>query len=400
MSTRSTLLFKNARIVTPQGIIEKGSVIVSDGKIDHIISNQNVAEWMHYTFSEVIDVQGNYLAPGFIDVHMHGGGGYDVMSGLPSDLESLSRYVASKGVTSFLATTLTAERNKLELAVAGIASTIKQGTSGAEIVGIHLEGPFLNIARCGAQSPHDIRLGTLVEMQAYLDLADGNIRLMTIAPEFKENREVIRLAVQQGITISIGHSDATWVVVKEAIAEGATHVTHLFNGMSPLHHREPGVAGSALFFNELAVELICDGIHVHRELIAYVFRTKPLEKIILITDAMSAAGCPDGIYSLGSLAVKVSGGSVRSREDGGLAGSILAMDQVLRNVMEFTGYPMEQIMPAMTINPAKQIGIAERKGTIEAGKDADLVILNESMTVVATYVKGRCVYHALEVEQR
>ncbi|MDB5052685.1 MAG: hypothetical protein JWM44_735, partial [Bacilli bacterium] len=305
---------------------------------------------------------------------------------------------ASKGVTSFLATTLTADRLTLERVVGEISSAIKRGTSGAEIVGIHLEGPFLNASRCGAQNPKNIRIGTVEELEAYTELAQGHVRLLTIAPEFEEHLEVIRSAVSHHITVSIGHSDATCECVLKAIEHGATHVTHLFNGMRPLHHREPGVVGAALLYDSLAVELICDGIHVHKELISYVFHTKPIDKVVLITDAMSAAGCADGNYMLGDFSVRVSGGSVRLTKDNGLAGSVLSMDQALRNAIDFTGKSLEYIIPSLTINPAKQIGIHERKGSIEVGKDADFVILDKALAVSATFVKGICVYHRSEVE--
>jgi N-acetylglucosamine-6-phosphate deacetylase len=347
---------------------------------------------------EIIDVNGAYLVPGFIDVHVHGGGGYDVMSGKAEEIDGMSRFHASKGTTSFLATTMTHERSVIENAVRGIAEAIEHGTTGAEVAGIHLEGPFLNVHRCGAQNPEFIRLGTIEELESYIHLSKGHLRLMTIAPEQEGAMEIIRFAVDQGITISIGHSDATYDIVQQAVLLGATHVTHIFNGMRPLHHREPGVAGASLMIDELAVELICDGFHLSKELVAYIFRVKPAEQIVLITDCVPAAGCEDGEYQLGSLPVILKDGQVRLKQKddtiGSLAGSSLTMDHALKNAIEFTGNSLSKILPSLTINPARQVGIADRKGSIELGKDADLVIIDECYEVIATYVKGRKVYES------
>lgn len=385
-------LFTNAHIFLPGGLLQNASLYVRNGLIEKIcpLSGEDLV------VDEFIDVKGHYLVPGFIDVHVHGGGGFDVMSGNPEEIDGMSRFHASKGTTSFLATTMTHDRAVIENALKGIVESIDQGMTGAEVVGIHLEGPFLNAERCGAQNPEFIRLGTLEELNSYIHLSKGHLRLMTIAPEQEGAMEIIRFAVDQGIQISLGHSDATYDIVQQAVKLGASHVTHLFNGMRPLHHREPGMAGAALMIDDLAVELICDGIHLHKELVSYIFCTKPSEKIVLITDCIPAAGCADGEYQLGLLPVILKDGEVRLKQDdgsiGSLAGSSLTMDRALHNTIDFTGKSLTQILPTLTINPAKQIGMDDRKGSIEVGKDADLVLLDEYLEVVATYVKGRKVY--------
>ncbi|GIQ69934.1 N-acetylglucosamine-6-phosphate deacetylase [Xylanibacillus composti] len=336
-----------------------------------------------------IDLQGRMLIPGFIDLHVHGGGGFDVTSGTAADVAKAARFHASKGTTSWLPTTMTAERAVTEQAVQNIRQAMLSGTGGAEIVGIHLEGPFLNPARCGAQPVDRMRMPSQEELDTYLRLSDHQVRLITIAPELPDALAVIRYARSRGITVSIGHSDATYEQVRAAVAAGASHVTHLFNGMRPLHHREPGVAGAALMLDALTVELICDGIHVRPELIDYVFRTKPQEKIVLITDAIEACGCAEGRYQLGGQEVDVRHGEVRLATTQDLAGSMLTMDQALRNAVQFSGLPLASVLPMLTAHPARQIGIADRKGSIAPGKDADLVVLNDKLEVEAVYVRGK-----------
>lgn len=388
---KKSKLFVNARIYTPDRVIEKGQVFVREGKIERIVDHslKNAEDGV-----EVVDVQEQLLVPGFVDVHVHGGGGYDVMSGRVQDIEGLSRFHAQKGTTSLLPTTLTADLDSTERAIRSIVEAKEKGTGGADVLGIHLEGPFINEKRCGAQNPAYIRPPSMKELDHFLDVAKNQVRLLTMAPEGSGALEMIRRAVERGVTVSIGHSDATYVQVQQAVEAGASHVTHLFNGMRALHHREPGVAGAAMMLPELAVELICDGFHVHPELIDFIFQIKATDKVVMITDAMSAAGLPDGDhYELGGLACYMKAGQVRLKSSDDLAGSCLTMDQALRHVREYTGKSVEEILPAMTLNPARQIGYAEQKGSIERGKDADLVILSHQYEVQATYVRGECVYN-------
>jgi N-acetylglucosamine-6-phosphate deacetylase len=373
--------------------LPNGAVVVEDGKIMEIIADRSMLDGRDLEGYEVIDLEGKLLIPGFVDVHVHGGGGYDVMAGEVTDIQGMSRFHASHGTTTILPTTLTADQQSIERAVRSIVMAMEQGAEGADIVGIHLEGPFISPHRCGAQHPDHIREPSIEELDAYLRLAEGHVKLITAAPERPHAMEMIRHAVQHGVTVSIGHSDATFEVVQEAVRQGASHVTHLFNGMRPLHHREPGVAGGALMLDELSVELICDGWHVHRDLVEFVFRVKPDEKVVLITDAMSAAGLPDGDdYQLGGLPCYKADGQVRLKSSGDLAGSCLTLDAALRNVMQFTGRSLAEVLPTLTINPARAVGIDGRKGSIAPGKDADFAVLDDHFQVAATFVRGKCVY--------
>ena len=389
------LLLVGARIYTPKPMRGPGYLRVRAGKIAEIgelaEGKQPLTEGAHVT-----DLEGAIVAPGFVDVHVHGGGGYDAMSGRPEDIDGMSLFLASKGATTFLPTTMTAEADALRSAVAAIGSAADRGTPGAEAAGIHLEGPFLNPERCGAQNPAHIRPPSVDELLDYMELSKGRIRLMTIAPEMPGAEAVIRLAAERGITVSIGHSAATYGQVRKAAGWGASHVTHLFNGMNALHHRDPGVPGAALASDELAVEVIGDLIHVHPEMIKLVFRCKPQDKVVLITDGIPATGMPDGRYALGGLPIVTRDGQARllmpDGSGGSLAGSMLTPDRALVNAMTAAGLALEDVLPALTINPARQAGLASRKGSLEVGKDADFVVLDDRYAVIATYVKGRKVF--------
>lgn len=395
-------LYVNARLAVPGKITDRGALLVSGGKFAQVYEDESWhAEQAAGT--PVEDVAGSWIVPGFVDVHIHGGGGFDVMSGNPADVEAVARYHAERGTTSLLATTRTESQAVIERAIAGIVQAMRREGNGADIAGIHLEGPFLNVKRCGAQNPQNIRRGTVQEFDLYYELSEGNLRLFTCAPEFDGMPELIRHAAGRGVTVSIGHSDASYGDVVRAIEAGASHVTHTFNGMSPFHHRDPGVAGAALMLDALAVELICDGLHVCPEAVRFVYRTKPPQQIIAVTDCVLPAGCPDGDYSSGRLPTMKRGNTIQvkldSGEPGSLAGSTLDMNAALRNIMAFTGLPLEQVLPSLTINPARQAKIDDRKGSVEAGKDADFLILSRDLLVTDTFVRGRRVFSRAQPAQ-
>jgi N-acetylglucosamine-6-phosphate deacetylase len=337
-------------------------------------------------------VEGRRLLPGFVDVHVHGGGGHDAMSGTREALEGMSKFHARHGTTSFLATTVCAPEKELLNVVRCAKEAAGSRMPGAELLGVHLEGPFLNVVRGGAQNPAYVRPMNPEEMQRYLDEAGGNVRLVTLAPELTGAEEIIRYLRSRDVTVSAGHTDATFEEMELAVRWGVTHVTHQFNGQRPFHHREPGAAGAGLLLPELTIELIADGIHLHPGTIALAFAAKPEDRIAFVTDAVLCAGCPDGEYELEGLPVKLDDGAVMLLNGGGLAGSTLTMNRAFGNVLRFTGLPMERVLPGFTHVPARQIGMDRRKGKLQPGADADFILVDDDGEISRTFVRGVEVY--------
>lgn len=382
---RQNILFTNAKIFTPDNIIDQGWMLINDmGKIVQIGEGQPAR------FENVVikDLGSLSILPGLIDVHVHGGIGYSVMDAEYSALEEISKFHAKNGTTSFLATTTTASNEKIIKALRCAIETMKRGVSGAELVGIHLEGPFINEKKSGAQDKNEIRKPSITELEQIIAVSNNQLKVVTLAPEIENGMDAVKFFSKQGITVSIGHSDANFAEVKEAVKEGARHTTHHFNGMSRIHHREPGVAGAGLILNDLTTEIIADGIHVHPEMVKHLFETKGVWNVCAITDAVFCAGLPDGHYER----VKVINGEVYLSDGTSLAGSTLTMIQALKNVISFTGYSLDEVLPSFTLVPARQTGIDDVKGSIEIGKDADFLIVDENLSILSTYVSGEAVY--------
>ncbi len=381
------LLFKNARIITPTFTYERGWLLASNGKIT------SFAPYNAPNFDDVdvINAEGLTLLPGFIDVHAHGGNSYDVMDGETESLVGIAQYYAKSGVTSFLPSTWTDSHKNILNALTAIQDMQGQQILGATILGAHLEGPYLNAERCGAQHANYIRRASHDEALQFLDL--DVIRLLAIAPEFKQNQWLITEAVKRGITVSVAHSSAKYDDVRFATTLGLSHATHTYNAMSPLNHREPGVVGAVLSSDNITCELIADLVHVHPAAINILWKTKGASNIVLITDSVKLAGMPDGEYHFSHQDVEVLEGTVRIRETGTLAGTTLTMNQALRNFMFATGEPLENVWQTASLNPARVARVSDRKGSITIGKDADLVLVDDEMTVYLTVVEGRIVYH-------
>ncbi|WP_224752414.1 N-acetylglucosamine-6-phosphate deacetylase [Metabacillus arenae] len=379
-----------------QQTYSNGFIKIEKGLIKEIGSLNDINDITGYKF---IQIPSSYFAvPGAIDIHIHGVNGADTMDASNDALSTMAEALPKEGTTSFLATTMTQSKHAIENALINAGEYIEENHQAglAEIVGIHLEGPFLNYKRAGAQ-PFEYMLKPTIELfNQWQGLAQGHIKLVTIAPEIDGGLELIEYMSEQGVISSIGHSDATYDEMIKGIQAGAAHVTHLFNGMRGLHHRDPGTAGAALIHEELKTEIIADGIHVHPKTVKLAYHQKGHEGMIIITDAMRAKCLPNGEYELGGQKVFVEDGKA-VLENGSLAGSVLQMNQAINNMMEFTGCSLRDVIWMSSVTPAKQLGIFDRKGSIEAGKDADIVILDENHNVWMTLCKGEIAYQREEI---
>jgi N-acetylglucosamine-6-phosphate deacetylase len=380
------VLFRGGAVCTSDGILADGWVLVQNGRITNLGAGR-APEDAAGAVAETIDLAGRTLAPGLIDLHVHGALGCDTMDAEPSSLRTMAGFYARHGVTGFLAATMTAPMPAIEAALGVVALGMASGTGGAALLGAHLEGPYLDAAHAGAQAPvHVVRA---LEDDYRGLLGSGVVRIVTLAPEYVENRALISYARERGVVVSMGHTGADYETVREAVRLGVTHVTHLFNAMDPLNHRRPGVVGAALSEDALNCELIVDLVHVHPAVVALTVRAKGPERIVLVTDAMSGAGMPDGEYALGGLPVTVQGGVARGT-DGVLAGSTLTMELAVANTMRATGLPLETVLSMASRVPARILGLP--KGDIVAGMDADLIVLGEDDTMDLTMVGGEVVW--------
>lgn len=374
---------KNIKLITPEGIRENQAVVY-DQTIREILSEKQLPPGC-----AVIDGGGAYLSPGFIDLHVHGCAGYDTMDEEDEALKVIAGRLVTTGVTSFLPTTMTMDRARIERALDRIAAAMnKEPGQGAQILGCNMEGPFLSREKKGAHDERYITKPALDWLQPYL----GVIRVLTVAPELDGAIDFIQELVAAGVVVSLGHTNATYEEAAKGIAAGASLITHLFNAMTPLHHRHPGVVGAALL-HEVSCEVIADNIHIVPDLQKLLVKIKPVEQLVLVTDAMRACLLADGTYDLGGLAVQVKHGQAR-HEDGTLAGSTLVMGEALCNFYRNTGLPLAEVVKMATLNPARILGLESRKGSIAPGKDADLVFWDEDFNVLMTIIAGEKVYTA------
>lgn len=362
-----------------------GDILIEDGKISRVAKNIDIKADVH------IEASGkNWTAfPGFIDVHIHGAAGSDAMDATPEALIGLAEALPKEGTTSFLATTMTQSDEAISAALENIREF--QASEGqAEMLGVHLEGPFISTERAGAQPIEHIAEASYPLFREWQKKSGNQIRLVTLAPETQGAMEFIKKLKEDKVIASIGHSDATFEEVQAAVRSGASHVTHLYNQMSPFHHRKPGVVGAALMEQSLMVELIADFIHSHPASVEMAFRQKGAERLMLITDAMRAKGLPPGVYDLGGQDVQVTKKDARLA-DGTLAGSILTMDRAIQNVQSITGCSVNELVAMTSANAANELGLAG-KGKIRDGADADIAILDEDLNVQLTICRGTIAY--------
>ncbi len=372
-------------LVTPAEWIDAPIVIVEDGRIVAVDSRSAIEI---PGGARQIDFPALTLAPGFIDIHVHGGAGHDVMTADGAALSAFERHMAKHGVTSYLATTVTAPQERILKALENLAQAIAQPNdrNGAVPLGIHLEGPFISHAKRGVHPPENLVPPSPDKLDIFWQASRGTIRMMTIAPEIPGAIETIRRGRSLGIHSSLGHSDATLDQAAAAIAAGADHATHTFNAMRALDHRDPGILGAVLSNDAVTADIIVDGVHVDPSVIRVFLRAKGPERAVLITDAISATGMPDGSYQLGALEVEVKGD--RCEYQGRLAGSVLTLDRAVRNVMSFAGWKLQQAVQLATCNPAQRLGISNERGLVAPGRIADMVALDAEGHVVQTIVAG------------
>lgn len=382
------ILLKNANIITPYDIKRNSSLVIEDGKIADIFNEEILNE---ESYDKTIDVEGKYLSPGFIDIHNHGNFGHDAMEGTHEALDTMADFHIKNGVTSYLATTMTEHSDKIKSAVKNIGEYVTSGSNDSKIksqvLGIYLEGPYFSMEKKGAQPPQYIKNPNVYEIKELIELSKDTIKVIALAPELEGAKEVIKCLKQKGITISAGHTNATFDETKIGIDLGITQATHLYNGMRAYSHREPGIIGAVLTDERVVCEVICDGIHLHSGAMDLAVKMKGKDGIILISDAMMATGLKDGKYELGGQDVYVKEGAARL-EDGTLAGSTLTLNKAVYNMVHIVKVSLEDAVRMASLNPAKTIGVDDRKGSIEVGKDADLIIFDEDLDILKAIVKG------------
>ena len=384
------------RLWNGTSLLENPEVTIEDGRIASIVSRPAGAR-LGQALTGVFAYPEATLAPAFLDVHIHGAAGHDVMEATPEALNAVGGFLATRGTGSFLATTVTAPLDATLRAVAGLARLIEKpqliedhnnnGRPTAKPVGIHLEGPFLSHAKCGVQPVEHMLAPDIGVFDRLFEAAEGRVRLMTLAPELPGAVELTAHATARGVRVSLGHSNATAAETRAAIDAGAISATHTFNAMRPLDHREPGILGVVLTTGSVYAELICDGIHTAPELVRLWYLAKGSERGILVTDAMSATGMPDGEYQLGGFPVQVAKGRAMAR--GVLAGSVLTLDRALMNFVEYTGVAVDEALRLLTVNPATMTGFDGEAGSLEVGRTANLVAVDTAGRLVAAVLGGR-----------
>src|ERR1700680_4946245 len=380
-----TILLHTARALTPTTEIPDAGILIRDGVIESIGPREGMS--LPPGAREIAAPQ-QTAVPGFVDVHIHGAGGHDVMAGTEEALAGVARTIARHGTTSFVATTVTASPDDICRSVEGIARFIttqhETDEPRAEVLGIHYEGPFISAARRGVHPKEWIQLPSAELLDRFLQAAAGNARILTIAPELLGAAPCIDAARNAGVVVAMGHTDATYEQARAGIAHGARHAVHVYNAMRPFSHRDSGVIGAVLTSPEVTAELIADGVHVEEAAMRLLLRAKNADCVILVSDGVSATGMPDGKYILGNLEVTVSGGVCRNSE-GKLAGSTLTLDKALRNVIAL-GKSFEETTRMLTLNPAGLLGVEFKKGALRVGADADILLMDEELHLASIWI--------------
>lgn len=381
-------IFAARHVYTPATELQNALVFTEDGRITEIAEREKTEA---PPGAKVVDFGDAVLAPGFLDIHIHGGAGVDAMRAPASDVSRLGKFLASHGVTGYFPTTVAAPLDATYAALERLADAIevaeRNDSTAARPLGIHLEGPFLSHKRRGVHPPENLATPTIELFDHLYQAARGHVRMMTIAPELPGALEVIAEAARRRVCVSIGHSDAEMPIAQQSVKAGARHATHTFNAMRPLDHRDPGILGEVLSDDNLSADIVADGIHLSPAVVEIFLRAKGTERAVLITDAISATGMPDGHYQLGPIEVDVKDGKCTS--GGSLAGSVLTMDRAVRNVTKFSHWSLKDAVRAASLNAARAAGTISDHGVIAPGARADFVVLNGSGEVLKTVIGGR-----------
>jgi N-acetylglucosamine-6-phosphate deacetylase len=386
----TTTLLHVGRAFTPSGELHDAGILIRDGVIEAAAPRHSLA--LPDGAREVV-AKDKIATPGFVDVHIHGAAGHDVMEATEEALSAIASSIGSHGTTSFVATTVTANPDAICKSSEGIARYIavqhEKSIPGAEVLGVHFEGPFISPIRRGVHPPEWLKLPSAELLEKFVEAARGNALILTIAPELLGAMPCIDAARKSGMVVGIGHTDATYEQTRAAMARGAHHAIHTYNAMRPFSHRDAGVIGAVLTSPDITAELIADGVHVDETAMRLLLQAKGAGAVILISDGISATGMPDGNYQLGGFEVTVSGGVCRNSE-GKLAGSTLTLDRALRNIVAL-GASLHEALQMLTLNPAKLLGIEHKKGVLRESADADIVLLNEKLEVTQAYTRGLAV---------
>jgi len=381
------LILDVGSVLTPFEKFFPGRVIIRGDRIEAVGS---VSTLKFPDSATRIDLTHLTLVPGFIEPHVHGCGGFDVMDAMPDSMNNISRTLAKYGTTSFLPTTVSAPLDLLEAALERLSRLIPAEAPGAKPLGIHLEGPFLNVQKRGTHQSSNVRKPDAALLEKWIQLTGGQVKLLTMAPELEGAALTAERARNSSVAVAMGHSDATLSESIAAADAGTHYAVHTFNAMRQFSHRDPGIIGTVLSDDRIFAEIIADGVHVAPEVVRIFAKAKGPARIILATDATSATGMPDGVYALGNSQVHVQGGVCRDAE-GRLAGSTLTQDRALRNLLQWTGLRLDDALLALTANPAQALAL-EGRGRIEPGAFADLTLLDKNLEVVRTYVSGKLVF--------
>ncbi|MCR8643689.1 N-acetylglucosamine-6-phosphate deacetylase [Paenibacillus sp. N1-5-1-14] len=390
MNNNQTYWIINANVVLEQEVLKGGALKVVGDKIDAVYHQGDAA--IPSSKENCIDANGSWLLPGFIDIHVHGGFGCDFMDAKEESIETIARFHSTHGTTAIVATSMTALHDDISSVLDSVHSYQQNEMPYAQVVGVHLEGPFINPNKVGAQNPAFVSLPRVDWMQEWNEQYPGLIKILSLAPEREGALELIAWLRDNGIVASAAHTDANYEQMEAARLHGLSHSVHMYNAMSPLHHREPGTVGAILTMNDVSAEIIADGIHVHPVCTRLLVAMKQQDNLVMITDAMSATGLEDGIYQLGGQDVLVKGGVARLKVGDSLAGSTLTTIRGFRHLVQDIGLTVPEASRRASLNPAKVLRLNDTIGSIRGGKQADLLLVSEDLELQQVIIKGKQIH--------